>query len=495
MANQPVETALVRSDRGSSVSGRSLVVALSVAALVGIPAVAFGATGNFSQPPTSPETAGPAPLSVTAAKLNSDANFDLAVTDFVSSSVSILLGDGNGNFTPAATSPETSDGTSNSVAAGNFNGDANTDLATANLDGGDVTILLGSASGDFTEPGTSPEVVGTGPISITAANLGGDANTDLAVVNNDTTNVSILLGDGTGNFTTAAGSPETVGADPRSVVAAKFNGDANTDLAVANRGTDNVSILLGSASGDFAEPASSEEGAGDAPSGLAAANFGGDGNVDLAVANRDSDNVSILLGNGTGNFTPAGTSPEPAGNAPRSLVAANLGGSTSTDLAVANAESDNISVLLGNGAGNFIPAGTSPEAAGDEPFSIATANLGGTASPDLATANPGGGIVTILLNDAPLPPVKCGGLKATKTGTAGPDLISGTARKDVIAGLGGKDKIRGRGGNDVLCGGGGRDKLIGGGGRDRLLGQAGKDICTGGPKRDVARKCEVKRSI
>ena len=337
-------------------SGRSLVVALSVAALVGIPAVALGATGNFSQPPTSPETAGPAPLSVTAAKLNSDANFDLAVTDFVSSSVSILLGDGNGNFTPAATSPETSDGTSNSVAAGNFNGDANTDLAVANLDGGDVTILLGSASGDFTEPGTSPEVAGTGPISIAAANLGGDANIDLAVLNNDTTDVTILLGDGSGSFTVAPTSPETVGGDPRSIVAARFNGDANTDLAVANRGTDNVTVLLGSASGDFAEPASSEEGVGDAPSGLATGNFGGDGNLDLAVANRDSDNVSILLGNGTGNFTAAGTSPEPVGNAPRSLVAASLGGSVSTDLAVANAESDNVSVLLGNGAGNFTPA-------------------------------------------------------------------------------------------------------------------------------------------
>jgi Ca2+-binding RTX toxin-like protein len=485
MANQPADAA----------SRAPLAVALTVAALVGIPAAALGATGNFSQPSTSPETAGPAPLSVTAAKLNSDANIDLAVTDFVSSSVSILLGDGNGNFTPAATSPETSDGTSNSVAAGNFNGDSNTDLATANLDGGDVTILLGSASGDFTEPGTSPEVAGTGPISIVAANLGGDANTDLAVLNNDTTDVTILLGDGAGAFTAAGTSPETVGGDPRSIVAANFNGDSNTDLAVANRGTDNVTILLGSATGDFAEPASSTEGAGDAPNGITAANFGGDGNVDLAVANRDSDNVTILLGDGTGNFTAAGTSPEPAGNAPRSLVAANLGGSISNDLAVANAESDNVSILLGNGAGNFTAAGTSPEPAGDEPFSIAAANLGGTASPDLATANPGGGIVTILLNDAPLPPVKCGGLKATKTGTAGPNVINGTPRKDVIAGLGGKDRIRGRAGNDVLCGGGGRDKLIGGGGRDRLLGQAGKDICKGGPKRDVARKCEVKRSI
>ena len=91
--------------------------------------------------------------------------------------------------------------------------------------------------------------------------------------------------------------------------------------------------------------------------------------------------------------------------------------------------------------------------------------------------------------------VKCGGLNATKQGTAGANVLVGTGGRDVIAGLGGNDTIRGLAGNDVLCGGGGRDRLIGGGGRDRLLGQAGRDTCKGGPKRDIARTCETKRTI
>jgi Ca2+-binding RTX toxin-like protein len=94
-----------------------------------------------------------------------------------------------------------------------------------------------------------------------------------------------------------------------------------------------------------------------------------------------------------------------------------------------------------------------------------------------------------------IPVLKCGGLAVTRKGTAGPNLIIGTKRRDVISGLGGNDIIRGRGGNDVLCGGKGRDTLVGGGGRDKLFGQAGRDTCKGGPKRDVARKCEIKRTI
>jgi len=91
--------------------------------------------------------------------------------------------------------------------------------------------------------------------------------------------------------------------------------------------------------------------------------------------------------------------------------------------------------------------------------------------------------------------VKCGGLNATKQGTAGANVLVGTGGRDVMAGLGGRDTIRGLDGTDVLCGGGGRDRLIGGGGRDRLLGQAGRDTCKGGPKRDIARTCETRRTI
>ncbi|MSO40564.1 MAG: calcium-binding protein [Solirubrobacterales bacterium] len=82
------------------------------------------------------------------------------------------------------------------------------------------------------------------------------------------------------------------------------------------------------------------------------------------------------------------------------------------------------------------------------------------------------------------PPLKCGGRTATRTGTAGRDVIKGTKDVDVIVGFGGPDKILGRGGKDFLCGGTGNDELLGGGGPDKLFGQAGRDLLRGGAGKD-----------
>jgi DNA-binding beta-propeller fold protein YncE len=93
--------------------------------------------------------------------------------------------------------------------------------------------------------------------------------------------------------------------------------------------------------------------------------------------------------------------------------------------------------------------------------------------------------------------VKCGGLRATKVGTARSESISGTAKRDVIAAGPGNDTVRGLGGKDVLCGEGGRDKLLGGAGADILIGGPGRDILRGaggkdrligGPGRDQAKQ-------
>ena len=91
-----------------------------------------------------------------------------------------------------------------------------------------------------------------------------------------------------------------VGTDPFSVAVGDFNGDGRQDLAVANGGSDNVSILLGDGAGSFSAP--TNFGAGNLPSSVAVGDFNGDGKQDLAVANGGSDNVSILLGDGAGNF-------------------------------------------------------------------------------------------------------------------------------------------------------------------------------------------------
>ena len=511
-----------RSSKGGSPVVRLGVVLLITAAAV-IPAIAFAAPGNFTPAVTSPETAGTAPISLVAANINGDAQPDLAVTDFVDSTVSILLGNGAGNFTQAPTSPEAIGSPSAGVAAGDFNNDGNTDLAAANLNAGNVSILLGNGSGDFTAALTSPESSGPGPLGIATARLNADANLDLAVTRSDH-GIDILLGNGAGDFVPAGLTSEpTGGFNPRAIAVAPVDANASLDLIVPLRDSGNVSILLNNGAADFTPAAGSPEAVGSTPNSVATGDFNTDGRVDLAVPNRGDDNVSILLGDGAGNFTPL----LPAltvGDNPRAVIAANFGSTPAVDLAVANADSDNISILFGNGAAGFSPADTSPEPAGDEPFWLATGNFGGDAGLDLASANPQGGIVSVLLNDSasappPTPPGRCKGKTATVTGianrfvgTSKRDVIAGTRNRDTIIGKGGndlicsgggndltkagggkdsvysgggKDTVRGGGGNDTIRGQGGNDNLFGQGGRDRLLGQAGRDKLTGGPKRDT----------
>jgi hypothetical protein len=83
-----------------------------------------------------------------------------------------------------------------------------------------------------------------------------------------------------------------------------FNGDGNQDLAVANAGSANLSILLGDGAGHFG--AAMNFGAGTGPLSVAVGDFNGDGNQDLAVANASSNHISIFLRNCTMTPIPTG---------------------------------------------------------------------------------------------------------------------------------------------------------------------------------------------
>ena len=131
--------------------------------------------------------------------------------------------------------------------------------------------------------------------------------------------------------------------------------------------------------GDFAQPVTSPEKAGDHPGSVAVADFNRDTRPDLAVANRLSSDVTILLGDGTGNFTAAATGPERAGDGPTAVAVGDFNGDTRPDLAVANYDSSDVTILLGDGAGNFTAAATGPEKAGDYPNSVAVGDQRGHA--------------------------------------------------------------------------------------------------------------------
>src|SRR5208283_737119 len=132
-------------------------------------------------------------------------------------------------------------------------------------------------------------------------------------------------------FTPAPGSPFTVGSGPQSVAVGDFNGDGKLDLAIANRGSNTVTVLLGNGTGGFKAAPGSPFPAGTQPYSVAVGDFNGDGKLDLAIANAGGNNVTILLGNGAGGFVEAPNSPFPAGTQPYSVAVGDFNGNGKRD--------------------------------------------------------------------------------------------------------------------------------------------------------------------
>jgi len=176
------------------------------------------------------------------------------------------------------------------VVAGDFNGDAILDLATANWNRENISILLGQGDGTFRPAGHLR--AGSSSTALVAQDLNGDAFVDLAVTNYSPGTVSVLLGQGDGTF----GEPQAfpVGRGPMAIVAGDLNGDQIADLAVANWGSPGpdttISLLFGHGDGTF-QPARSR-GVGVRPSGVVIGDFNGDTTADLAVANNISNDVT-----------------------------------------------------------------------------------------------------------------------------------------------------------------------------------------------------------
>jgi hypothetical protein len=182
---------------------------------------------------------------------------------------------------------------------------------------------------------------------------------------------------------------------PQSVVVADFNGDGNLDIATANRSSNDVSVLMGKGNGTFATAVNYSPGSGGPdPQGIAAIDLNGDGKPDLVVADFGTKSVSVLMNTGTGTFSAAVK--YTVGNSPTSVAVGDLNGDGFADIAVTNSADNTVTVLLNSGTGTFTVAAT--YATDLTPSSVAIADLDGNGSNDLAVANQGGNDVSILLN-------------------------------------------------------------------------------------------------
>ena len=347
---------------------------------------------------TSSFGVGSNPDAVAVGDFNGDGKLDLAVANFASASVSILLGKGDGTFQTAINYGLGSGAHHpTSAAVGDFNGDGKLDLAVANGGSNDVSVFLGNGDGTF-QPAldyvTNSDLQSVVPSSVAVGDFNRDGHLDLAVANPG--GLSVLLGKGDGTFEPFVSY--AAGSTPYWVAVGDFNRDGKLDLAVANEGSNDLSVLLGKGDGTF--QAAVNYATGSQPASVAVGDFNGDGKLDLAVANIGSNNVSVLLGQGDGTFKPA--IDFGAGSNSRWVAVGDFNGDGKLDLAVANNASNggtpSVSLLLGKGDGTFQNA--VDYTIGTQPDSLAVGDFNGDGRLDLAVADIGSSTVLVLSANA-----------------------------------------------------------------------------------------------
>lgn len=351
--------------------------------------------------PPSSVTVGGSLTHVEVADFNADGRADVVAADAPGDRVVLLRGNGDGTFQPPL--GFTAGDNPNSLAVADLNGDQRPDVVAGNRSAQTVSVLLSDGVGGFL-PAAHFAVGGDASSlhTIALADMTGDHILDLVAGVNVSGggSLSLLAGDGAGGF----GAPQLTPAGRADILSIAV-GDLNGDIGAGNRlNLDVVAVMLfdgplvlfGDGAGGFPSRAAYHNAV--LPGDISLGDLNGDGRADVAMPDFEHRRVLVYRNNGAGGFLPVTDHLVGSLRAPVATRIADLTGEGRPDIVTANSES--VSMLIGDPGGGFTLSFGSPLFIGATPRHLATGDLNGDGWPDVVTAN-SQGTITLILNNPP----------------------------------------------------------------------------------------------
>ena len=268
--------------------------------------------------------------------------------------------------------------------------------------------------------------------SMALGDINGDGRLDAVTSNSSAHNVVVLQGQTGGGLLVSGIYATGTGSSPRGVVLGDVNGDGRLDVITANYGTSSVGILLGQTGGGLAAAGTYSVGLGSGPKGVVTGDVNGDGRLDIITANADADNIGVLLGQVGGGFATVNEYTTGTGSSPRGVVLGDVNGDGRLDVITANYGTSSVGVLLGQTGGGL--AAVSAYAT-SEPLRVAVGDVNGDGRRDIITTNFNTSTVGVLLGQMN------GGFAPVSTYTTGSSSnpqglvlgdVTGDGRLDII---------------------------------------------------------------
>jgi len=289
--------------------------------------------GTFKAAAGSPfRTGTPNPYSVAFADFNGDGKMDMATSGFGGQTTnagafSVLLGNGDGTFQPPLLVPLGQFVLyATSIVTGDFNGDGIPDLALARLEEDEVSIMLGNGDGTFHEAASSPVpvAIGSEPFGLITTDFNGDGLPDLATMNIGDGSVTVLLGTATGDGSFTRVDSTNLGGDlfrsSYSIATGDLNGDGIPDIVLPDINSGVTAIYFGVGDGTFTKAASTPD-PGNTPESVAVGDFNGDGIDDMVAADYNGGNATVLITHPAMQAAVTVNNISPVGHGARNVVA------------------------------------------------------------------------------------------------------------------------------------------------------------------------------